>query len=128
MTTEEIRKKLKAGNFWDGAVIFGLKPAEWGSKEVHESFPDRFKEDEDETSENRTVKTYEEYLLILAKTEKKILARLVMQDKDTNIRTVLKAKELAGIAQLVGVENIYNLEDALKLRDKMMPQEGGELQ
>ena len=116
MTTEEIRAKLKAGEFWDGAVIFGLKPAEWGGMEVHESFPDRLNED-------GMVKTYEEYLLILAKTETEILARLVMQDKDTNIRTVLKAQELAGIAQLVGVDSIYNLQDALGLRSDMTPLE-----
>ncbi len=118
MTTEEIRAKLKAGEFWDGAVIFGLKPVEWGDKEVHEMFPPdgRIKED-------GTVKTYREYLLILAENDEKILARLVMQDKDTNIRTVLKAPELAGIAQLVGVDNIYSLQSALELRSDMTPLE-----
>ena len=120
-TTEEIRNRLRNGDYWDGAIIFGLKDKEWGDKQVHKMFlPDKVSES-DEDSIPILPKTYREYLLILAEDDNKILARLVMQDKDTNIRTVLKAPELEAIVKLIGVDNVYNLEDALRIRDEMMP-------
>jgi len=117
MTTAELQAELAAGRYRDGMRLFAKLPKAWGDMEVSEKFdpPSRLMPDE------VTVKTYRDYLIVLAEDETDILAQLWRKENDSNCHCpAVLENEIRIICEMIPISAIMCHADALAERDAMV--------
>lgn len=117
LTTAELREMMNLNIWADGSIIYGLRPSAWGDMPVPEWCINRLNPD-------GSVKTFREYLIVLADDGTNIICRLACMDENGNItpENALPHDKMELCAGLIGIDNIHNHNDAIAIRNSMMPE------